>query len=759
MLDERSSSFPESQAGPQAQSQRQPESESQQELAVGAYSEADVVAALRSAGVARGDLLFVHADLEALGDARACDSAEQRAALALRALRLALGDTGTLVVPVYTFSFCRQERFDEEGSATAGGPWSPSVEFLEGARHLPGALRSGDPIHSVVALGPAAHALLDGLPSTCFGPDSLQHRLRLAGGKICAIGLGLHELTMVHHAEVMMSAPFRYKKLFTGEITRNGETRRAGWVYDVRMPGRSSELDAARIGGARREPGLAREADVGRGTLHVVDAQRLYEFLCAGIAVDPWFTVKGPPLPERPRQAGADGGAAAGAGAAAIALPADASMETIVRTLWRVPRDIISDGYDAALAALGTQLPMRVHEYPTGTGCFTWIVPERWTCHEAWLETLDGRRLFAYADHPLHVVSYSLPFDGIVSREELLRHLHVHERLPDAIPFIFKYYERDWGLCCSRRLRDSLREPQYRVVIRTTSDYGALKVGEVIVPGATDESIVLCAHLCHPAMAVDDLTGVAVGVDVMRALRRRQTPLRYTYRLLILPETIGSLAYLSDHASLIPHLKGGLFLEMLGLDHPHALQRSFAADTDVDACFMAALRSGDPYGWTAPYRDLVGNDERQFNAPGVRVPMLQLLRVLPPSHVDYPYREYHSSFDTPDIVSWRRLDESRDLVLRMIDTLEGNRVPINRFSGEVCCSRHGLHIDWWENPEGHRALFRIMDLIDGTRTIVDIARACGTTPEVVAGVLDALDTRGLIGWRDEHRGASAPGQP
>lgn len=726
--------------------------------AAGAYSETDAVAALRAAGVSDGDLLFVHANLEALGEARECGSDPQRAAMMLRALRLVLGDTGTLVIPAYTFSFCRQLPFDRERSATEGGPWSPSAAFLEEVRHQPDAVRSCDPIHSVVALGPAAHALLDGLPSTCFGPDSLQHRLRIAGGKICAIGLGLHELTMVHHAEVMMAVPFRYRKLFTGAITRGGETRRAGWVYDVRMPGRSSELNPARIAGARLESGLVRETAVGQGVLSIVDAQRFYDFLCARIAEDPWFTVKGPPLPRPSRYADPSSSLSSSSSSSSssladgesgrVALPVDASMETIVRTLWRLPRDIISDGYDEALAAIGTQLPMHVHEYPTGTQCFTWIVPERWTCHEAWLETLDGHRLFSYADHPLHVVSYSLPFEGIVSRDELLRHLHVHERLPDAIPFIFKYYERDWGLCCSRRLRDSLRDTHYKVVIRTTADYGALKVGECVLPGETDESIVLCAHLCHPAMAVDDLTGVAVGVDVMRALRRRQEPLRYTYRLLILPETIGSVAWLSDHAALIKRLKGGLFLEMLGLDHPHALQRSFASDTEVDACFVAALRARDPYAWTAPYRDLVGNDERQFNAPGVRVPMLQLLRVLPPSHADYPYHEYHSSLDTPDVVAWRRLDESRDLVLQMIDTLERNRVPINRFSGEVCCSRHGLHIDWWENPDGHRALFRIMDLIDGTRSIVEIAQICGTSPDVVDGVLDELDKRGLVGWRE-----------
>ncbi len=129
-------------------------------------------------------------------------------------------------------------------------------------------------------------------------------------------------------------------------------------------------------------------------------------------------------------------------------------MGQIIDSLWRLPRDIVSNGYDAALRALATQLPMTIHEYPTGMEAWTWVVPEKWTCHEAYLETLDGRRLFSYADHPLHVVSYSLPFEGVVSREELLAHLHAHPRIPDAVPFIFKYYERDWGLCCSQLQRE-----------------------------------------------------------------------------------------------------------------------------------------------------------------------------------------------------------------------------------------------------------------------------------------------------------------
>src|SRR5262249_8343804 len=221
--------------------------------------------------------------------------------------------------------------------------------------------------------------------------------------------------------------------------------------------------------------------------------------------------------------------------------------------------------------------------------------PERWSCREAWLETLDGRRLFSYADHPLHVVSYSLPFEGVVTREELLRHLHVHPTLPDAIPFMFKYYERDWGLCCSRNERDAVHESQYRVLIRTDFSFGRLKVGEVVVPGESAETIVLCAHLCHPAMVNDDLTGVVVGIDVVRSLLARPRG-QYTYRLLIVPETIGSIAHLSHHPDLIPLMRGGLFLEMLGRDHPHGLQLSHHRDTPVDRCFSESLRNQHPAG-------------------------------------------------------------------------------------------------------------------------------------------------------------------
>jgi aminopeptidase-like protein len=423
------------------------------------------------------------------------------------------------------------------------------------------------------------------------------------------------------------------------------------------------------------------------------------------------------------------------------------SMLDLIHQTWFLQRDIVSDGFDQALYCLrdelaDSSLSMTIHEFPTGEPCWTWRVPEKWTCHAAYLETLDGRRLIDHADHPLHVVSYSLPFEGVVSRAALLQHLHVHPRLPDALPFVFKYYDRDWGLCASQTLRDSLTDDAYRVVIRASFEPGALKVGEVVLPGQSEQSFALVAHLCHPAMVNDDLTGVVVGLDVLRSLKVERY---YTYRLLILPETIGSVAYLSHNEHLIPQITAGLFLEMLGNNSPHALQGSFQPNSQADRCLGTAFSGLDPQGYQGDYRTIIDNDERQFNAPGVRVPMLSLSRVAAPKATGRPpYPEYHSSLDNPSIVAQARLEASRDLVLGLIDAYERNQYVVNNFKGEIFCSGYGIWVDYRVNPEGHRRLFEIMERCDGEHTIADIACELSISFQSVWEIVSLLESKGLV---------------
>jgi aminopeptidase-like protein len=443
-------------------------------------------------------------------------------------------------------------------------------------------------------------------------------------------------------------------------------------------------------------------------------------------------------------------------------------MLELIDELWMLKRDILSDDYDRALKRLAAEVPLKIHQVPSGTKVWTWTVPEKWTCHEAYLETLDGKRLIDYADHPLHVVSYSLPFEGEVSRAELMKHLHVHKHLPDAVPFVFKYYQRDWGLCCTQTLRDGLKDETYRVVIRSEFTPGALKIGEVFIPGESEQCFVLAAHLDHPAMVNDDLSGVVVGVESARRLLAGPK-LKYSVRLLLFPETLGSIAYLGTHEDLIPKMLGGLFLEMLGNDAPHALQTSFQGDSAADQALVAALRRREPSAYVGGFRTVIDNDERQFNAPGVRVPMLSLSRVVNPQLPEsrfYPYREYHSSFDTPEIISEQRLEDSVQTVLELVRDFDnsekldapsagamqkprGDAGPkdsyvVNKFKGEVFASGYGLWVDYASDVAGHKRRFEIMDRCDGTRRVADIAAELDLPVQQVADVIEKLLAVNLV---------------
>lgn len=431
-----------------------------------------------------------------------------------------------------------------------------------------------------------------------------------------------------------------------------------------------------------------------------------------------------------------------------------ASMKELIDEIWFLKRELVSDDYDKALNRLAQEVPapavMHIHEYPSGTPVWTWTVPDKWTCHEAYLETLDGKRLIDVDDHPLHIVSYSLPFEGVVSREELFQHLHAHPHLPDALPFVFKYYSQDWGLTCTQELKDTLNDAEYRVVIKTTFEPGALKVGEIIIPGETDDIFVIAAHLCHPAQVNDDLAGVVIGLDVARKLLAGPK-LRHTVRIVFFPETIGSVSYLSHHEHLFPLMKGGLFLEMLGNDAPLALQQSFQPHSQSDKSLITALKGVADDAYVGPYRTIIDNDERQFNSPGVRVPMLSFSRVENPETEETrfrPYPQYHSSHDTPVIVTQERLEAARDAVLEMLRAFDSNQYVVNQFKGEVFATGAGIWIDYKINPEGHRNLFRIMERCDGEHTVADIAFDLDLSYQAVWNIITSFAEKDLVRFSD-----------
>ncbi|NPV48502.1 MAG: DUF4910 domain-containing protein [Armatimonadetes bacterium] len=417
-------------------------------------------------------------------------------------------------------------------------------------------------------------------------------------------------------------------------------------------------------------------------------------------------------------------------------------MLRLIDDLWYKARHIVSDEYDEALFRLQDYLDLQIHEVPSGTQCWTWRVPNKWGCREAYIEA-DGQRLVDVADHPLHIVYGSRPVDAVVTRDELLAHLTWKDDRPGAIPFEFRYYEPYWGFCIPRNWLPRFAAERYRVKIDVVDEPGTLKIGEHFVPGQTERCILVVSHLCHPAMVNDDLAGVAVGVDVARRLQQRivgdsgsSGRPYYSYRFLFLPETIGSVAYLATNEDLIPNMAAGIFLEMLASPGPLVLQRSYEDQSRLDHMASYVLNLHEPGLQEGAFRTIIGNDEMVFDGPGVRIPMVSISR--------WPYPEYHTSDDNPNLVVPEKLVHARDAVIDLIRYLEADYVPQRTFRGPLFMSGYGLWVDWRTNLKLNRALEWVMNHLEGELCIAEMARAVDVDFWELKGWLDRALDHGLI---------------
>ena len=406
----------------------------------------------------------------------------------------------------------------------------------------------------------------------------------------------------------------------------------------------------------------------------------------------------------------------------------------LIKDIWFKRRDIVSEGFDESLEYISKLIPLKIHKISSGTKCWTWKVPEKWGIKEGYIEDLKGNRLLDLKDHPLHVLSYSLPVNKVVSKEELMKHLHTDPKRPGAISFKFKYYERDWGFCIQHNKLKKFTKDKYKVFIGSKFEKGALKVGDFTIRGKSNEIIVVVAHLCHPAMANDDLSGVSVLVDVAKKLKKKNN--YYTYKFLLLPETIGSIAYLSQNEDIIPKMKCGIFLEMLGNGNIHALQLSRQGSTRLDRVAEYIMKKKLDNFRKGLFRKVVCNDEMVFNGPGLDIPMISISR--------YPYPEYHTSDDNLKIISEKKLVESRDLVLEILDIMDSDYIPKRKFKGPVFLSGYGLWVDWQENPKLSENIEQIMLRLEGDKSVFDIAEELDMDYREVRSYLDGFYKNNLI---------------
>lgn len=427
-----------------------------------------------------------------------------------------------------------------------------------------------------------------------------------------------------------------------------------------------------------------------------------------------------------------------------------ANMWRMAERLFPIFRSICGPGVLRVLQAIGEELPITVREYPTGSECGSWIVPKEWEPLEAYLETLDGRRIIDWKDNGLHVWLFSRTFEGVVGREELLKHVHTRPELPDAVPVRVTFYQENWGLCMSERQKQALADAEYRVVIRTRLFDGQFRIGEAVLPGESPEEIILDSYICHPLLANDNQSGVVVAIELFKLISRLPRR-RYTYRLVLCPETIGPAVYLHNDPALRGRVVGGYTFVSVGDRGAFHYRSSYGGDSVADRAMRHALRHCGIAGEVEPYdvRSGTTGNEKGYNAPGFMVPVGSLRR----SHIG-AYPEHCTSYDNLGFMKPDALLDTLKVSWMAIQTLERTATYKPNFVGEPFLTRYGLF------PHGKRKEERfawdyLKGFTDGRNSLVDIADKGGLfVADLDAAVAGFLE-KGLM---TEVERASGPGK-
>ncbi|MCB0550052.1 MAG: DUF4910 domain-containing protein [Phaeodactylibacter sp.] len=415
-------------------------------------------------------------------------------------------------------------------------------------------------------------------------------------------------------------------------------------------------------------------------------------------------------------------------------------MYALAERLFPICRSITGEGVRQSLQVLKAYIPLDIHEVPSGTAVFDWAVPREWNIREAWVRGPAGDKIIDFRQHNLHVLNYSVPIHRCIGLSELKAHLFTLPEQPELIPYRTSYYQENWGFCLPHRQYEALPEGEYEVYIDSSLEDGHLTFGEYFLPGATEEEVLFSAHICHPSLANDNLSGVSLLTFLARELQ--QTDRRFSYRFLFIPGTIGSITWLALNEEKTRNISHGLVASLLGDPGGFTYKRSRRGNAVIDRAVEHVLRhSGHPYRVMdfIPY----GYDERQFCSPGFNLPVGNLTRS---SFGSFP--EYHTSADNLDFVRPQHLETSFEVYRKVVEVLEGNFSFRNlNPKCEPQLGKRGLYDAIGGHSDGkamQMALLWVLNLSDGEHSLLDIAERAGCPFALVQQASRALAGAGLL---------------
>lgn len=425
-------------------------------------------------------------------------------------------------------------------------------------------------------------------------------------------------------------------------------------------------------------------------------------------------------------------------------------MHRLIATLYPICRSITGDGVRQTLRILQEFIPVKIYEVPTGTRVFDWEVPKEWNIHDAFVKNSQGERVIDFHDSNLHVMSYSVPVQKRLGLSELKDHLFTLPDHPDWIPYRTSYYRENWGFCLSQRHFESLPDGEYEVCIDSSLKNGHLTFGELYLPGATADEILISSHICHPSLANDNLSGIAVATWLASQLESAAR--RFSYRFLFVPGTIGAISWLALNQTRLKNIKHGLVLAGVGDAGKLHYKKSRVGNAEIDRA--AAIASRDRKADHAildfsPY----GYDERQYCSPGINLAIGRLSRT---PHGSFP--EYHTSADNLAFVHPEKLSESLSICMDIFSLLENNAKFLNlRPHCEPQLGKRGLYrVIGGKADAGasEMAMLWMLNLSDGDHSLLDIAERSGVSFRDLAATARTLEEHGLLERVESHQSAA-----
>jgi len=419
-------------------------------------------------------------------------------------------------------------------------------------------------------------------------------------------------------------------------------------------------------------------------------------------------------------------------------------IEKYFDRLWPITRSLTGNGNRESLKILSELIDLELTEVPSGTQCFDWNVPPEWNINEAWIKDSTGNKIVEFSKNNLHILGYSEPFQGNLNFDELKPHLYTLPDQPDLIPYLTSYYKRRWGFCISyNQFMELDINDKYEIFIDSSLDEnGSMTIGEAVIKGRSEKEILFSTYICHPSLASNELSGPLVSAFIYSKLKE-QKELKYTYRFMFVPETIGSIYSLSVNGEYWKkNLQAGFVITCIGDDGKFTYKKSRRGNSFPDRAVEAILNQTESEFNIVEFFPS-GSDERQYCSPGFNLPVGSLMRTM---YGKYP--EYHTSADNKDFISFEAMEKSVLKYLEIIEVLERNEKYINKMPFcEPQLGKRGLYPTLGSQKgtaDSVTAMMWILNLTDGTNDLISISEKSKIPISQLIPVIDRLIENGIL---------------